>query len=107
MRGDRLMAPDDLGQITQTFRTSRIQAVILFIVGVLIAGVAGLLRSIDDHDNLVPVTLIAAGGAVCFFVWCVRLAIPVLQVRQRGVFVRFIVRRGAIGFVQIEFFVLL
>ena len=58
------MQPNDLGQITQTFRTSRIQAVILFIVGLLVAGVAGFLWSIDDNHNLLPVTLIAAGGAV-------------------------------------------
>jgi hypothetical protein len=97
------MQSDELGRVIETFRTSRTQAVVLFVVAALLAGVAGFLYSIDDRTgNLLPVTLIAAAGAIYMIGWGAKLAVPVMQICERGVSLRFLVRRIHLPFDQIE-----
>jgi hypothetical protein len=93
----------DLGNVVERFRTSRVQAVVLFVVAGLLFGVAGLMRWMDDRGmNLLPVTLIAAGGALYFVWWGARLSVPILEVRERGVSMRLLTRRIDIPYDQIE-----
>lgn len=92
----------ELGSVIHRFRTSRTQAVVLFVMAALLAGVTGFLYSIDDRSNLLPVTLIAAAGAVYFLGWGANLAVPVMEIRERGVSLRFLIRRIHLPFDQIE-----
>src|ERR1700722_14945427 len=93
----------ELGRVIDSFRTSRTQAVVLFVVAALLVGVAGFLYSIDDRSqNLLPVTLIVAAGALYFMGWGAKLAVPVMEVRERGVSLRFLIRRIDLPFDEIE-----
>jgi len=97
------MQSDELGNVIDRFRTSGAQAVVLFVVGALLVGVAGVLHAIDDAThNLLPVTLIAAGGAVYFIGWGAKAVRSVMEVRERGVSLRFLFRRVHLPFDQIE-----
>jgi hypothetical protein len=97
------METTDLGEVTSTFRTSRTQMIVLFVVAILLVGAAVFLHSIDDRGgNLMPVTLIVIGGAVYFLGWGANLALSVIQVRELGVSLRFLIRRIDVPFDQIE-----
>ena len=93
----------ELGSVIDRFHTSRAQAVVLFVVAGLLVGVAGILYGIDDRlHNLLPVTLIAAGGAFYFLWWGAKAAVSVIEIRERGVSLRFLFRRIDLPFDQIE-----
>jgi len=89
------MPSEELGERVAEYRTAPIKVVVLI---VLALGFAWLTWSMSQMKGLLPIVLICGGATVYFLCWAYSTWAQRLDVRQRGVRLRFAIRRVDIPF---------
>ena len=94
------MQSDSLGAVISEYRTSRIQAIVLITLAVVLGGLPAWLFTWDRNIGT-PVALVCVPASLYVFGWGYRLAVAVLEIREHGVRLRFPIRRVDIPFSQL------
>ncbi len=94
------MESDSLGTLVSSFRTSRIQAIVLFAAAAVLAGLSAWLYALDQNIGT-PFALVGVPASLFLLIWGGRLAFTVLEVREHGVWLRFLIRRVDIPYSEI------
>lgn len=94
------MNGDSLGPLISEYRTSRIQAIVLFVMAAVLLGLSAWMF-IWDKNIGTPIALVCVPGALYLFGWGYKLAVPVLEIRQQGVRLKLPICRVEIPFNRI------
>lgn len=95
------MQTDALGDRIAEYRTSPIKVVVLIVIAI---GFVWLTWFMSQMKGLMPIVLVCGGSTIFFLGWAYTIWAQRLDVRQRGVRLRFVIRTVDIPFSEMAEF---